>query len=392
MDDKKCIENLLLDIEILNELKRYTEHTNIFDILKISNAELKHSIMLAYIFNPNESHNLGTKPLELLFKLLAKNKEISNLNAFELLDLDYDDFNVIREYKNIDLIFKSSKSKIIVCIENKIWTGEHDDQLNRYKNIIDKEYNDYKKIYLYLTPQGNLASNSNWHNISYGSILNILDNINIKQKNENIKLLIEDYKDMIRSKIMNNNELKELCNKIYRKHKRAIDLIIENKEDDIYYFYSIINEYLLRLNEKGLIIYNEKDSSSKTLRFSTTYLENTFPLIEDTKNSFWGNGRTCCYAIEIKENKLVFELYFSNYFVDKETQYNKIMDYLNKLSLKPAQNAWKNGYHLNVRYGNIEIDSENPYSSENEKDVIFSKLDKVVLPVIQKEKEVYDNN
>ena len=191
---------------------------------------------------------------------------------------------------------------------------------------------------------------------------------------------------------MNNNELKELCNKIYRKHKRAIDLIIENKEDDIYYFYSIINEYLLRLNEKGLIIYNEKDSSSKTLRFSTTYLENTFPLIEDTKNSFWGNGRTCCYAIEIKENKLVFELYFSNYFVDKETQYNKIMDYLNKLSLKPAQNAWKNGYHLNVRYGNIEIDSENPYSSENEKDVIFSKLDKVVLPVIQKEKEVYDNN
>ena len=392
MDDKKCIENLLLDIEILNELKRYTEHTNIFDILKISNAELKHSIMLAYIFNPNESHNLGTKPLELLFKLLAKNKEISNLNAFELLDLDYDDFNVIREYKNIDLIFKSSKSKIIVCIENKIWTGEHDDQLNRYKNIIDKEYNDYKKIYLYLTPQGNLTSNSNWHNISYGSILNILDNINIKQKNENIKLLIEDYKDMIRSKIMNNNELKELCNKIYRKHKRAIDLIIENKEDDIYYFYSIINEYLLRLNEKGLIIYNEKDSSSKTLRFSTTYLENTFPLIEDTKNSFWGNGRTCCYAIEIKENKLVFELYFSNYFVDKETQYNKIMDYLNKLSLKPAQNAWKNGYHLNVRYGNIEIDSENPYSSENEKDVIFSKLDKVVLPVIQKEKEVYDNN
>ena len=143
---------------------------------------------------------------------------------------------------------------------------------------------------------------------------------------------------------MNDNELKELCNKIYRKHKRAIDLIIENKEDDIYYFYSIINEYLLKLNDNGFIKYNEKDSSPKTLRFSTKSLEKAFPLIEDVKNSFWGNGRTCGYAVEIKQNKLIFELYFSNYYVDKDVQYKKIMDYLDKLSLKPTKDAWKNGY------------------------------------------------
>ena len=68
------------------------------------------------------------------------------------------------------------------------------------------------------------------------------------------------------------------------------------------------------------------------------------------------------------------------------------MDYLDKLSLNPTKDAWKNGYHLNVKFGNIEIDSENVYNNENEKGDIFAKLDKIVLPVLQKEKDTYDRN
>ena len=32
------------------------------------------------------------------------------------------------------------------------------------------------------------------------------------------------------------------------------------------------------------------------------------------------------------------------------------------------------------------------YNNENEKDDIFVKLDKIVLPVLQKEKDTYDRN
>ena len=59
---------------------------------------------------------------------------------------------------------------------------------------------------------------------------------------------------------------------------------------------------------------------------------------------------------------------------------------------KPTKDAWKNGYHLSVKFGNIEIDSENVYNNENEKGDIFAKLDKIVLPVLQKEKDTYDRN
>ena len=78
--------------------------------------------------------------------------------------------------------------------------------------------------------------------------------------------------------------------------------------------------------------------------------------------------------------------------IGKDVQYKKIMDYLDKLSLKPTKDDWKNDYHLSVKFENIEIDSENVYNNENEKDDIFAKLDKIVLPVLQKEKDTYDRN
>lgn len=394
MDNRKCLENLLLDIDLLNELNVYTNDINLFDILKISNAELKHSIVLSYIFSPNETHNLGTKPLELFFKMLSVNKQIGQLEVFDLLDIDYNDFNIIREYKNIDLLIKSNKNKIAVCIENKIWTGEHDNQLNRYKEIIDEEYKDYMKIYLYLTPEGYEASdNENWANISYNDILEIIEKLNLVQVNSKVQMLIEDYKKNIRRKIMDDFELKELCNKIYRKHKKAFDLIYENKEDDSYYFYNIVNEYLKKKDSENIIIYDGKYNSTKSLHFSTHSLDKVFPLIEDVKKSFWGNGRNYCYEIEVKQNKIVCGLYFSNYYVDKEVQYSKIMEYLSKLNIKPYQNAWNKGYHLNVRFGNIDISGDNEiFVDDIAKNKIFEQLDKILLPIIEKEKKVYDED
>ena len=97
MNERKYLESLLLDIDIFNDLKKFTNDINIFDVLKIANAELKHSIVLSYIFNPNETHNLGSKPLELFLKKLSQNKQINNLSIFDLLDIDYGDFSILRE-------------------------------------------------------------------------------------------------------------------------------------------------------------------------------------------------------------------------------------------------------------------------------------------------------
>ena len=40
------------------------------------------------------------------------------------------------EKKRIDLLISSEKGKFCICIENKIWTNEHDDQTIKYFTYI----------------------------------------------------------------------------------------------------------------------------------------------------------------------------------------------------------------------------------------------------------------
>lgn len=387
MNERDVLENLLLDIDIFNELKNFTNDVNIFDVLKIANAELKHSIVLAYIFNPNETHNLGSKPLEILFRKLSMNSQINQLEIFDLLDIDYDDFSILREYKNIDILMKSSKNKIVVCIENKIWTGEHDNQLTRYKEIIDNEYEGYKKIFIYLTPNGYEASdNENWANLSYDEIVEIIDELNLENINSKIKMLIDDYKLMIRRKIMNDYELKELCNKIYKKHKQAFDLIWENKEDDTYYLYSIISDYLNEKASKGIINFNEKNSSKTYLRFTTPDLEKAFPLLDENKSA-WKNKHTVFYEIIIGKIQMRVQISFGYKGVERLKRYDDASAYLKTLGFKISNYNEKNIFITKNFNGVISLDNIT-LDEEHDRKYIVSELNKILTPILKKDKEV----
>ena len=59
----KSLSDLLADknfISLSDEISSF----NPFKILKLESHEIRHSNVLAWLFNPNESHNHGTKFLE----------------------------------------------------------------------------------------------------------------------------------------------------------------------------------------------------------------------------------------------------------------------------------------------------------------------------------------
>ena len=54
------LKELLLDSELLEELKSKVDNSvNIFDILRITNYEIRHSNILAWLFDSKENHGLG---------------------------------------------------------------------------------------------------------------------------------------------------------------------------------------------------------------------------------------------------------------------------------------------------------------------------------------------
>ena len=83
----------------------------------------------------------------LFFKIFPKKVALkaSVLGAEEVsvFDIDYWDFNdaeILREWKNIDILIRCDDKELICAIENKIYSREHGNQLQKYKEVVKNEY------------------------------------------------------------------------------------------------------------------------------------------------------------------------------------------------------------------------------------------------------------
>lgn len=146
------------------------ENFNIFSIMSMGSDEVfTHSAIISELLNPKGSHSLGTKPLELFYKIVIdEEKSSEDLKHFICLKEEHAGF--ISEDKTeggrLDIVVKDAYENGFV-IENKIYAGEQHNQLLRYRNRYPKA-----KI-LYLTLKGEESKQSKsvdgiiYHQISY---------------------------------------------------------------------------------------------------------------------------------------------------------------------------------------------------------------------------------
>lgn len=278
LSDKKTEFNQIeYYIRELNELdKRLTEielsksnDVNVFYATGMTTQEIKHSAFLAWLLNPNQSHKKGNTFLAGFLNLLCEydgnaeediksNKEIlanSDIKSFSDFTefLNADDIVVETEKvisnpeSRIDIFIQSKKTETTIVIENKVFTGTHDEQLDRY----EKETAVFtgRKIYIYLTPNGDMPTNmvgeyqENWTIISYKSIIDLLEkqlkDIPKSKQFEKLIFLLKDYIEMVDTNILRNNmKVRALCRDILKKHADAIELLNHYTDniDDVYEF------------------------------------------------------------------------------------------------------------------------------------------------------------
>lgn len=272
--DKDLLEEFIINNENLEHLEDIVNDFNIFTSLNLINNEIRHSNFLSWLMNPKENHNLKDYFLSSLLKVISMRASSSGINAPSIFNIDNWSFietEVLREWRNIDILIKDDNRKLICVIENKIYSKEHSRQLLRYKKIVETEYPDYQKIFVYLTIEGDEASEDDYLSINYHDIIKIISHI-IENKSisigQEILIFISHYREMFRRYIMENSEIQEICKKIYKKHKKALDLIFEYKPDLL----MEINECLTEIikNDSDLIL----DFSSKSyIRFITKKLD-----------------------------------------------------------------------------------------------------------------------
>ena len=172
---------------------------NIFEVLNISHLEIKHSDVLAYLFNNKESHNLKDTFLkEFIYEIEAA----SNIDLNLTLD---DSYTIKREYAIpkgfVDLLLISYKHKTIIVIENKIQSKERENQLKKYKEHFKDKGANYKLVFIYLTMNDEKASDDEYISVNYTTVIKSLERVlRYKNYSEKIEYFLEDYLEVLLKK------------------------------------------------------------------------------------------------------------------------------------------------------------------------------------------------
>ena len=157
----------------------------------------------------------------------------ASLRPFSPIDLDGTDLlgvEVRREWGHIDLLITCQQPPFAVVIENKVGTLEHSNQLSRYEATIRDRLHNITPLYVYLTPKSDEPSKENWVPYSYADIYRVLTRVRKTHRNaigDDVLVFLDHYLNLIGTRFMNDAKIDELCRRIYKNHRQALELIFE---------------------------------------------------------------------------------------------------------------------------------------------------------------------
>lgn len=340
--------NLVNDIDF-ERIDLGLRAVNIFDILKVTRAEIRHSNFLGWLLNPVEGHGLNEIVLVRFLRTIFSDSRASLINGLEADSLDFRKVEIRREWQSIDLLL--IVDDVVICIENKFDSIEHSNQLKRYYDIVSSNFPSQRKVFVFLTPLAQSAENDSDRYIeySYQQIAEMLERILLvygETLSEKVSSYIRDYIQVLKRTIMQTDELNVLAEKLYKNHRATLDFIFENRPD----LQKEIQELLVKvLLEKGFSL----GSTSKAyVRFLTPELMK----VSQSHNisNGWGNREAFLFEINInvtdKFLRLVFKTVVSPGDMPIRDVYQEVMSKVEGAS-QPYGQKWLVHFISHKKFG-----------------------------------------
>jgi hypothetical protein len=121
-DSFKALDKFLADNRELEDLSARLSIFNIFKVLRIEQAEIRHSNVLAWLLDPQQNHGLGNAFLRRFLSTILLDNESAEIALtpaqIELMNMAH--VEGWREWKKTDIVAFSRSEEWILLIENKI--------------------------------------------------------------------------------------------------------------------------------------------------------------------------------------------------------------------------------------------------------------------------------
>ncbi len=374
-DLKSRYDNLLKD-EDFDRLDLGLKNPNIFQILRIAKNEIRHSNFLSWLLDPSQSHKLGDIFLKRFLREVFSSDKFGGIDQVDVEGMDLTSVEIQREWKNIDVLIKLDD--VVVCVENKVLSKEHSNQLKRYKDIIEHQFPNHHQTFVYLTPEGESSESETetYEPISYEFIVNTLERIISvygESLNGQVRNYIKDYTTIIKRELMGTDKLTELSKKIYQNHKELFDFIIDHKPDVLDDVKSIFEK---QIQKRGWILGSK---GKHYLRFTTQTISNLTYI--NTSSNGWRNKESFLFEFVINPSKSRMNL--KTVIAPSDPQYNTSR--LSEIFMEidgfkhPSGKKWLANYQKLVKFPFSKVDD----LSEEEIELEFNKILNGFAPIVE---------
>lgn len=369
LNNKKQIVELLEDPDFQSLAKR-TDYYCPFEAMKVDRHEIRHSNYLAHILKPYASHGFGYQVLQIFLDSLANMVKDYDL-SLAIKTHDFNDVDIRREWKNIDLTIALNKIKIIFVFEIKVEANEGKEQLKKYMNIVNSDFSNYKKYYFYLTPYGSEPSIRGWEPINFETMVSALEVAHDSFESSLATQMLSSYINLLKRKYITDTTMDDTVSRIWKKHHAALSYLIENVPDgviDTSIDLFIDDEIIDSINESiaheniSLIVDHK---TSRCIRLAVPQWDR----INDFMSANWTrSGRIFLCEVYVKNDQLIVKWVIGRQ-ADSSLPSTIRQDLFNALEAKGRLSPiWKtvssSTLNISEHIGSNESDNEEKKSSE----------------------------
>lgn len=264
-DEERALTDLVMNSKELIALEARLSRFNVFRVLRAAQHEIRHSNMLAWLFDPDESHGLSDLFLRRWLMQVVHDAGPADAagplpSPIEIDALSIDYVEVEREHEGIDLLvsLKTTRGQTwVICIENKVESTQHSNQLTKYRGYVERRFSSAaRRLFIFLTKNEEDPEDPSFITSSYTTIERVLGGC-IKERKSVIRpeprLLLEQYRELLGEDFVDEGRTALLARQIYQKHRKAIDVILKYREDAISIATATMED-VLRTNFEGLAV------------------------------------------------------------------------------------------------------------------------------------------
>ena len=219
----------LQNSESLKQLDNELRSFNPFSALRIVHHEIRHSAFLRWLLDPQESHGKQDEFLKEFLRFIDECTPSNHEIRLEISDLS--EATVETEWNDIDLMIRDPGSDVVVALENKVHSREHDDQtVTSYERVVRVFGRSGWRRFIYLTPNSQDRPKSpHYHTLFLSELIDWLEEVLVEMSVEDkIEEFIWDFISAVRRNVLNQSKL---AGEVVTNHRNAIEYIVKYREE-----------------------------------------------------------------------------------------------------------------------------------------------------------------